>query len=111
MGGEVIDERMNHARLERGRWEIIRILHVGGRLGATETMMVTTLLAMWPQTTRDWIRDQLTYLEDRKLVKVERHAIKDWRATLSHHGVDLATYVSDCQPGIDRPAKYWGDAE
>lgn len=104
-------DRMELHRLERGRWEIIRVLHIAGHLGATETMLVTTLLALWHQTTRNWVREQLTYLEDRKLIKIERHAIKDWRATLTHHGVDLATYVTECNPGIDRPPKYWGDAE
>ena len=99
------------ARLERGRWDIIRILHVAGHVGATDTMLISTMLTMWPQTTRDWLRDQLAYLEDRKLVKSTRHPVKDWDVRLTRHGVDLATYVVDCEPGIDRPPKDWGSAE
>ena len=96
------------ARLESGRWELLRVMHVAGRLGATETMMLSTLRAMWPQTTREWVREQLTYLDDRKLVILEPHQVKDWRARLSRHGVDVATYVVDVSPGIARPEKYWG---
>ncbi len=103
-------ERMEHTRLESGRWEMLRVMHVAGHLGATETMMLSTLRAMWMQTTREWIRDQLAYLEDRKLVKVERHEIKEWCSTLTRHGVDVATYTVDCEPGISRPRKYWGSA-
>lgn len=102
-------DRAELARLEGGRWELIRVMHIAGRLGATETMMLHTLMALWVQTTRGWIREQLTYLEDRKLIEIERHEIKDWRARLTRHGVDIATYVVDCEPGIARPKKYWGD--
>ena len=99
------------ARLEGGRWHILQTCHVGGHIGVTETMIFHTLVNMWASTTRMWIRDQLSYLESRGLVAVERHAIKDWRATLTRHGWDVSTYVVDCEPGIARPPKYWGDAE
>lgn len=97
------------SRLEAGRWHIIQTCHIGGHIGVTETMLFHTLAGMWAATTRQWIRDQLAYLADRGLVQVERHEVKDWRATLTRHGVDLATYVTDCEPGIDRPKKYWGE--
>lgn len=104
-----LNEKAELGRLESGRWEVLRILHVGGRLGATDSMVLSTLRAMWPQTTREWVRDQLQYLEDRNLLVLERHEIKDWRARLNRNGVDLVTYVIPCGPGIDRPEKYWGD--
>ena len=97
-------------RLEAGRWHIIHTCHIGGHIGVTETMLYHTLVGMWASTTRHWIRDQISYLESRDLVQVERHALRDWRVTLTRHGWDLATYVIDCEPGIDRPHKYWGDA-
>ena len=103
-------DRLELAKLESGRWEVLRVLHVGGRIGATEEMILATLRAMWIGINREWVRDQLDYLESRKLVDVERHQIKSWRAKLTRYGVDLATYVIDCEPGIDRPDKYWGDA-
>lgn len=98
------------ARLEGGRWEILRACHVAGHLGATETMLFNTLIAMWPQTTRSWIRDQLAYLESRGLIVLKRHEVNDWRAMLDRYGWDVATYVVDCEAGIRRPPKYWGSA-
>lgn len=96
-------------RLEAGRWELLRAMNVGGHLGATETMMFHALIAMWPDISRTWVRDQLDYLESRKLIELERHPVKDWRAKLTRHGWDVASYVVDCEPGIARPPKYWGD--
>lgn len=96
-------------RLESGRWELLRVMNVAGHLGATETMMFHTLVAMWTNTTREWIRNQLDYLESRKLIDLEKHPLKDWRAKLTRHGWDVTSYVVECEPGIARPPKYWGD--
>ena len=96
-------------RLEAGRWHILHTCHIGGHIGVTETMLYHSLIGLWAATTRHWIRDQLAYLEDRKLVTLKRHEIHDWRATLTRHGTDVATYVVPCEAGIARPPKYWGD--
>ena len=98
-------------RLESGRWELLRVLNVAGHIGATETMMFHALVAQWVRTTREWVRNQLDYLESRDLIALERHDIRDWRAKLTRHGWDLTSYVVDCEPGIARPPKYWGDEE
>ncbi|MDE0718423.1 MAG: hypothetical protein OXH64_10855 [Rhodospirillaceae bacterium] len=86
------------------RWEILRTLHVGGRLGATEPMLQRVIDAAYIGVTRDALRDQLDYLEKRKLIDVERSELDPWRASLSRHGTDLAEYRVDCEPGIARPA-------
>lgn len=101
-------DRTDLTKLESGRWELLRVMNVAGHLGATETMMFHTLVAMWPDINRDWIRNQLDYLENRKLIELEKHELKDWRAKLSRHGWDITSYVVDCEPGIARPPKYWG---
>ena len=98
-------------KLESGRWEVMRVLDVSGHLGANETVIYHTLVAIWHDVNRQWIRDQLAYLESRKLIEVERHEIKDWSAKLTHHGWDITKYVVECLPGIARPPKYWGDGE
>ena len=98
-------------RLEGGRWELLRVLNVSGHIGATETMMYHALVAQWLKTTRGWIKDQLDYLESRELITLERHELKDWRAKLTRHGWDVTSYVVECEPGIARPPKYWGDGE
>ena len=86
------------------RWEILRTLHVGGRLGATETMCQRVVDAAYLGITSDQMRDQLHYLEERKLVKIQRSEIEDWRMTLTRQGTDLVEYRVDCEPGIARPA-------
>lgn len=96
-------------RLEAGRWQILQTCHVGGHIGVTETMLYHTLVGVWASTTRQWIREQLVYLAKRGLVDLERHPVKDWRITLSRIGTDVVTYVVDCEAGIARPPKYWGE--
>jgi len=32
-----------------------------------------------------------------------------WRAKLTRIGTDGGEYTAPCDPGIARPAKYWGD--
>ena len=96
-------------RLEGARWQILQACHIGGHVGVTETMLVHTLSSIFAAITRQWVRDQLAYLESRRLVDLQRHDIHDWRVTLTRHGWDVATYVVECEPGIARPVKYWGE--
>ena len=97
------------ARLQGARWEILRVCSVAGHLGATEAMVYHTLLSQWVGIERGWLRDQYAYLESRELVAVQRHEVEDWVISLTRHGDDVANYVVDCEPGIARPPKYWGD--
>ena len=32
-----------------------------------------------------------------------------WFADLTRHGIDLAEYTVDCDPGISRPTRFWED--
>ena len=85
------------------RWDIIRTLRVGGHLGATERMIKDVLIAGYIEVSDHFIRDQITYLEKRKLIDVSRSEIEPWRLTLTRHGYDIADYQVDCEPGIHRP--------
>ncbi len=87
------------------RWAILRTLRVGGHLGATETMVREVLLADWLGITRQWIRDQLAYLEARRLIAIERSEVRAWRATLTRAGYDVVEYQVDVEPGIRRPPR------
>ncbi len=90
------------------RWSILQTLQVGGHLGATEPMIQAVFQDLFPRLSgQRMIRDQLSYLEGRKLVSIERSEIKPWRAKLTRHGIDLVEYTIDCEPGIARPLKYW----
>jgi len=93
---------------EAARWSILQTLQVGGHLGATEPMILAVLQDWMPQYARQaFLRDQLAYLEGRRLLKVERSESRPWRTTLTRHGWDLVDYTIDCEPGIARPPKYW----
>ena len=97
----LIDEKL----LPSARWAILRTLRVGGHLGATETMIREALIADYLGVTTRWVRDQLAYLESRKLVDIERSEVQAWRATLTRHGHDLVDYQVDVEPGIRRPPR------
>ncbi len=94
---------IDEAMLPGARWDILRTIHVGGHLGATERMIRDVLVAGYIGVTERWIRDQMAYLESRKLIAVVRSEIDPWRATLTRHGYDVADYQVDCEPGIRRP--------
>ena len=96
---------INEVMLPPARWSILRTLRVGGHLGATETMIREVLVTDYLGITRRWIRDQLAYLESRKLVEIERSEIHAWRATLSRHGSDIVDYQVPCEAGIRRPPR------
>lgn len=97
------------AKKENGRWVMLVAVNAGGHLGTTEDMILAALRPSWLDVHRGWVRDELAYLETRQLVEIERHPIKPWRATLTRHGHDIVDYTVDCEPGIERPCKYWGD--
>ena len=97
----LIDEKL----LPSARWAILRTLRVGGHLGATETMIREVLVTDYLGITARWIRDQLAYLESRKLIAIERSEIEAWRATLTRHGSDIVDYQVDVCPGIRRPPR------
>ena len=80
-------------------------LKVGGHLGATETMIREVLVAGYLGVTKRWIRDQLAYLESRKLIALEHSEVEPWRATLTRHGSDIVDCQVACEPGIRRPAR------
>ena len=97
---------IDEALLPRARWSILRTLHVGGHLGATEEMIHAVLTGEFIGVTRQWIRQQLDYLQSRKLVSVERSEIAPWRAKLERHGYDIVDYQVECLPGIQRPPRH-----
>ena len=87
------------------RWSILRTLHVGGHQGATEEMLRVVLTAEYLNATRDFIRDQLEYLRQRKLVDLQKSEVNPWRGTLTRYGYDVCEYQVDVEPGIDRPPR------
>ena len=90
------------------RWALLRTVRVGGHAGATETMCRDVVIAEYLGATQDFVRDQLHYLETRKLIQIERSEVDPWRVTLTRYGYDIADYQVECERGIRRPPRIDG---
>ena len=100
-------DRIENSKLESVRWEILRVLLTSGYIGTTEGVVLTTLRTTWLDLTREYIRNECVYLEDRKLVEIVKFELKPWHLKLTRHGNDVARYITPCEAGIARPKKYW----
>lgn len=85
------------------RWDILRTCRVAGYAGATENMIREVIRVGWVNATQKTIRDELHYLESRKLIEIEKSDIHPWRLKLTRYGYDVADYQVECEKGIDRP--------
>ena len=91
------------------RWSLLRTIHVGGHLGATETMCKQVIDAEYVGVlSPSAMRDQFHYLEQRKLISVTKPELEPWYAVLTRHGYDVVEYRVDCEPGIARPPSLAG---
>lgn len=96
-------------RREMMRWNIILTLNNARPIGAAEELVLSVVQAISTDATYIEVRRELAYLEERELVKIQRQPNGHWHAELTRHGVDLAEYTVDCDPGIARPIKYWAN--
>ncbi len=96
------------ARREGMRWTILLTLNHARPIGAHEALIVQTIQGVYPDATPSELRRELDYLDDRKLIELEKAPHGAWHAKLNHYGVDVAEYTVACLPGIARPEKYWG---
>ena len=94
-------------RRENLRWLIILTLNNARPIGAYEGPILSVAQSEYPDATPLELRRELEYLHERELVRVERRPDGPWHASLTRHGVDVAEYTVDCEPGIARPARYW----
>lgn len=95
------------ARREGLRWLILLTLNNARPIGAADALILVVAQAQYLDATLLDLRRELEYLCDRDLVAVDRRPDGVWAAKLTRHGVDVAEYTVDCEPGIARPAKYW----
>lgn len=94
-------------RRESLRWLILLTLYNARPIGAYEEVVLTVAQSVYPDATALEVRRELDYLNDRVLVTIDKQPSGRWHAELTRHGVDIAEYTVDCQPGIARPVKYW----
>lgn len=98
---------MDKQRREHLRWTLLLALNNGRPIGVAEALLLSVTQSLYPDSTPHEVRRELSYLEDRKLVKITKAPSGPWRGDLTHFGVDIAEYTIDCLPGIARPPKYW----
>lgn len=94
-------------RRESMRWYLILALYNARPERVAEEIVLSTMQAIYPDATAIEVRKELDYLEDRKLVILEKKPSGRWWGDLTRYGVDIAEYTIDCAPGIARPLKYW----
>lgn len=95
------------ARREHLRWLILLTLNNARPIGAYEGPILAVAQSEYPDASMLEMRRELDYLGDRDLIEVERKPDGRWHAELTRHGVDIAEYTVNCEPGIARPEKYW----
>ena len=102
--------QIDHSKVRREslRWLILLTLNNARPMGALEGPILSVAQSVYPDATQLELRRELDYLHGRELVQVVKSPSGPWHAELSRHGVDVAEYTVDCEPGIARPAKYWG---
>lgn len=100
---------IDHAKSRREsiRWYILLTLNNARPIVTHESLILSTMQGILPDATALEIRRELDYLDDRKLVQLEKNPGGYWLAELTHYGVDVAEYTVDVLPGIARPTKYW----
>ena len=94
-------------RRESLRWYILLALDKARPNKLVENIVLSTMQAIYPDTTAQEIRVQLDYLEARKMIELEKTPDNRWFAELNRLGIDLVEYTINCEPGIARPDKYW----
>lgn len=94
-------------RREALRWLILLTLNNARPLGCAEGPILSVAQTQYPDASPLELRREIDYLADRELVHVNKSPYGAWHAELTRHGVDVAEYTVDVQPGIARPVKYW----
>lgn len=98
---------LNQVRREALRWLILLTLNNARPIGAFEGLILSVAQSEYPDATALELRRELDYLDERQLVKLDKQPSGKWHGELTYHGVDVAEYTVNCEPGIARPAKYW----
>ena len=96
---------LERARREEMRWLILYALYAAQPVGTSEAVVISAVVEVIPDITELELRRELDYLEERKLIRVERNR-PNWFAKINRHGIDYVEYVVDAEPGIARPAKW-----
>lgn len=94
-------------RRESIRWHVLVAVNSGAPHPVAESLVLSAIQSIPIECTALELRRQLDYLEDRRLLELQRHEGAPWTASLTRHGVDFVEYTIAAEPGIARPKKYW----
>lgn len=95
------------SRRESMRWHLLNALDKARPIGAIDVLLLDVVRCIYADATANEIHQQLDYLEGRHLVSLDKQPTGHWHAKLSHDGVDVVEYTTNCPVGIARPVKYW----
>jgi hypothetical protein len=95
-------EELTREQREEARWRLLRAIYFGRPLATADTILWRALHDIALPITLKQVRQELDYLESRKLVEIKKRP-DVWLSELTWHGVDVVEYTVDCVPGIARP--------
>jgi Fe2+ or Zn2+ uptake regulation protein len=92
-------------RREFSRWVLLLALYNAHPVGSWEEVLLSTLQAIYPDTTKNEVRRELDYLDDRKLLDDHQASARALvrRDQPSRHR--RRRVHTDVHPGIARPPK------
>lgn len=98
----------NLFRTRNLRWLVLLTLNHARPEGAPDRLVLQVAQSEYTDCTMAELRRELDYLQRRDLIELRRPSDGSaWHAELTRHGVDVAEYTVDCEPGIARPEKYF----
>jgi DNA-binding MarR family transcriptional regulator len=94
---------MQRVRREAMRWHLLRAADVCRPTGMYLEGLLPIVQAVYADATTQEVKRELDYLDERKLVKIQRDPMDRWYVELTRHGIDIVEYTTDVEPGISRP--------
>ena len=87
------------------RWILLLAMNINRPTHSTLRFLLQVVRGEYDNATELQVRRELDYLESRDLVKVFTDPLGQVSADLTRHGIDIAEYTVEVEPGIARPAK------
>lgn len=96
---------IDHARIRREaiRWHLLTVANVARPQGVYVEGMLPVVQSVYDTATELELKRELDYLEERRLVTIQRDGMDRWFVSLTRHGIDLVEYTVPVEPGIARP--------
>ena len=89
------------------RWVVLQTLYNARPIGTTEKVVLSVLQSAGVgEVTALQARQELGYLEDRKVIEISDKHTGTWRPRINRYGTDIVEYTVECLPGIARPDPY-----